>query len=558
MNKIRDKVIQKCYDVSKELINNIDNIELLYASMKLYEQKKEYESNKQKNIEHVEYWNNVDTYKDLEILKEKVEEIGFEGYPWDLNIECSTLCNAHCKNCTHETLIKTGKRKLKNAELEDIFYVIRKLKLITLLNKVPEEKIIFTPVGLGEPLMYPHIFQVYKYARIFFPKSNMKINTNALLLNEENAEKLLEAGVNEIILSLSYIDKETYEEEIGIDYNKVVQNIKKFFEMQKNVDTYTDLHIFDNPLNGAKQKIRFQLEMGRYRSRLEDRLVYRVFSKKTEESKTSSWDNNIQEKTKFSNSPCYAIWQTWMIDVEGNIYPCCQGVWDAYSKEICVGNISDDIPDILNRIKDLRSEQINEIFSEKCRNCETRNRPEYINAMQELLKESKEVGIDVVRKSVKNRYKRQQILKVDFNSMNRLEKLGNLLMLWMYNKNSKKEISSYLFENGYKKVMIYGMGGIGELLYDELQQNKNRLEKENKESNKVEVEGFIDQNAEILRNRPLAKVYSIQEFLKIQKEIDAIIITPFYVKKQIYRNLEEYGITNKLLSIDDIVLELDK
>jgi MoaA/NifB/PqqE/SkfB family radical SAM enzyme len=57
--------------------------------------------------------------------------------------------------------------------------------------KISDRKLGICPVGLGEPLLYPKIYDVLRLLRKRFPKAGIHINTSALLLDEDLQRSLL-------------------------------------------------------------------------------------------------------------------------------------------------------------------------------------------------------------------------------------------------------------------------------------------------------------------------------------------------------------------------------
>ena len=65
------------------------------------------------------------------------------------------------------------------------------------------------------------------------PGNKIGLSTNAMLLDENMAKALLSTGLDEIYFSLDGIDAESYGKiRINLDYDTVVRNIKKFFQLR--------------------------------------------------------------------------------------------------------------------------------------------------------------------------------------------------------------------------------------------------------------------------------------------------------------------------------------
>ena len=102
------------------------------------------------------------------------------------------------------------------------------------------------------------------------------------------------------------------------------------------------IHIFDNTLNSEEDIKRFK---DKFRPLLQkqDALSIREYIEFVEN------EINTRMKKREEIRPCYELWDVLMIDVDGNIYPCCMGVWKEYDPYLAVGNMEDDIDVIAPR-----------------------------------------------------------------------------------------------------------------------------------------------------------------------------------------------------------------
>jgi hypothetical protein len=131
----------------------------------------------------------------------------------------------------------------------------------------------------------------------------------------------------------------------------------------------------------------------------------------------------------------------------------------------------------------------------------------------------------------------------EIDSMNYRNKVYyNIIYLWLKNKLNKKNIEDYLLKKKIETIAIYGVGNLGELLYDEL-----------KNSNKISIKYLVDQgnvNNNIYKE-PIIKLEQIHNMEKV----DFIIVTPIYAYDKIKNNLNELGV-KKIVCIDSIITEI--
>jgi len=63
--------------------------------------------------------------------------------------------------------------------------------------------------GLGEPFLHPDIFEFVEYAKS--KRIRVGLSTNALLLDKTRSKKLLDSGIDCVILAVDGVTEETCE-----------------------------------------------------------------------------------------------------------------------------------------------------------------------------------------------------------------------------------------------------------------------------------------------------------------------------------------------------------
>jgi len=115
---------------------------------------------------------------------------------------------------------------------------------------------------------------------------------------------------------------------------------------------------------------------------------------------------------------------------------------------------------------------------------------------------------------------------------------------WLRHKNEKKSIREYFINNNYDTIAIYGMGELGNRLYEELK------------STDIKVAYFIDKNAEeIYYGLDDIPVVGLEE-IERQDKVDVIIVTPIYDFDSIEESLSEYNIDADIVSLEEVIYEM--
>lgn len=110
-----------------------------------------------------------------------------------------------------------------------------------------------------------------------------------------------------------------------------------------------------------------------------------------------------------------------------------------------------------------------------------------------------------------------------WSNYNRLDDYYHILIQWISDKQQGKSLESYFVKNNFKTVAVYGVGQLGELLCDELNQ-----------FSEVSVKYGIDKmDVCTVENLDL---YSMDDELP---EVDVVIVTPVFAFDEIKTNLEK-------------------
>ena len=139
----------------------------------------------------------------------------------DLFWECTLSCNAKCKHCGSSAEKRKYEGELTTEEIKSAFKQIA--------DSMDASKILINVTG-GEPLVRQDLCEVMEYASKEFG-FHWGMTTNGILLNEKNIEKLKNANMESISVSIDGL-QETHDEFRGVpgSYNIIINNIKKLKE----------------------------------------------------------------------------------------------------------------------------------------------------------------------------------------------------------------------------------------------------------------------------------------------------------------------------------------
>ncbi len=179
--------------------------------------------------------------------REKWIEYPEQGYipdfPLHIDLESTTACNLLCPMCLRTILLK--KRKWPQSRHMD-FAVFKKC-----IDEGAEKGLCAVNLNnYGEPLLHPRIVEMVSYAKqkgildVFF-------HTNAVLLSRETAERLIEAGLDRLVISVDYPYKEKFESiRVGADFEQVLENIRNLQQAKiakRSTDPLTRINMIRFP-----------------------------------------------------------------------------------------------------------------------------------------------------------------------------------------------------------------------------------------------------------------------------------------------------------------------
>jgi len=173
---------------------------------------------------------------ELESLADRIEVPELKDalrFPRFFQVETTRLCNAHCPFCAIDQWDKSVP-----------------MMADSLWEKVAAELIEWKDwvrfVDLqraGEPLLDKKIYRRVRQLKDGGIK-HIGMSTNASGLNERNARALLEAGIDELMLSIDAVDKENYEKSrVGLNFEQVMENIRRYFRLRDEIHPESQIRV---------------------------------------------------------------------------------------------------------------------------------------------------------------------------------------------------------------------------------------------------------------------------------------------------------------------------
>ena len=244
---------------------------------------------------------------DYEKYREKWESFSKnfvqESVPIHLDIELTTHCNLKCSFCplTQDKTIKPQNMSIKMVK-----------RIIDEFSLKGGSSIKF--VYLGEPLLYPYLGEVIKYAKDKEIIDTI-IATNGNLLNEKNIIELIQSGLDKIIFSVDSIHPRIYRDiRVNGSLSKVLRGLILFQYLRDKLKSKTpEIQIQAISMQQNYMELIFK--------------YYREFYKDfVDRIRISPYCLDYQNKKEIGETPsfhCPSPFRRMTVRVNGDISVCC-------------------------------------------------------------------------------------------------------------------------------------------------------------------------------------------------------------------------------------------
>ncbi|HYJ36999.1 MAG TPA: SPASM domain-containing protein [Chitinophagaceae bacterium] len=244
------------------------------------------------------------------------------GRPIAISVEPTTSCNLRCPECPSGLRAFTRPTGMlqKNFFRETIDQLGRELFYLTFYFQ-------------GEPYLNPAFLEMVNYAssrRIYTATS-----TNAHYLNDENAKKTIESGLDRLIISIDGTTQEVYQQyRVGGNLNKVLEGTRNIVKWKKELKSKKPFVVFqflvvkpnEHQLEDVK---RMAAEIGVDDVWFKTAQVYdyqndphQLIPSNEKYSRYKKVNGRFQFKNSMNNH-CWRLWHAPVITWDGLVVPCC-------------------------------------------------------------------------------------------------------------------------------------------------------------------------------------------------------------------------------------------
>ena len=226
-----------------------------------------------------------------------------DDYPPYLQIEPTSICNYRCVFCyqTDNSFTRRSNGFMGHMTLETFKNLIDQaqgnVEFISLASR-------------GEPMLCKDINAMLAYTQGKF--LNLKLNTNASMLDEDKVHVILESGVKTLVFSVDAAEEPLYSQlRVNGSLEKVLENIERFQKIRET--QYPNAKIITR-VSGVKVRAEQDLDgMVSYWGGLVDQVAFVAYV---------PWENVYDAPYTNIATPCSDLWRRMFVWWDGRINPC--------------------------------------------------------------------------------------------------------------------------------------------------------------------------------------------------------------------------------------------
>ena len=247
----------------------------------------------------------------LKVMREyRKGRLSLRSFPNMIHIEPTNNCNIQCIMCPQPKVMKR-KKGFMAMELYK--------KIIDELSDTPAEFVYLHQ--FGESLLHKDIFNMISYVRQ--KGLQVGLSTNATLLNKENSLKLLESGLDLLVLSLDGGNDALYQQyRQGADWGIVKENCINFLELRKIYGSKKNPHVIIQTISmkGNENSLpNLQRQFSNYKCSFTNK-PYNEWGGKVD--KINSLSTNANPTDAHLRQRCEKPYKLLTIEWDGTVVPC--------------------------------------------------------------------------------------------------------------------------------------------------------------------------------------------------------------------------------------------
>jgi len=227
-----------------------------------------------------------------------------DDYPPYLQIEPASICNYRCVFCYQSNENFSGKESEHMGVMSLDTYQ-------SIVDQIEGQVQFLSLASRGEPLICKDLPAMLEYSRGKF--LNLKLNTNASLLNEERCHALLNGAIRTLVFSADAAEEPLYSQlRVRGNLDRVLRNIEMFQKIRERDYPKARLltRVSGVMVDESKQDMG---AMQKLWGGLVDQVSFVAYN---------PWENVYEAEPSGVDAPCSDLWRRMFVWYDGKVNPC--------------------------------------------------------------------------------------------------------------------------------------------------------------------------------------------------------------------------------------------
>ena len=286
--------------------------------------------------------------------------------PITISIEASSLCNLKCNYCLHGVQNGNFPKQLMNF---DLF-----VKAIDSLAGFPQKikNIVFALNG--EPFTNPQLPEMIRYIKQKNIADKVTVFTNAILLNEEIGQAVIDAGLDILRVSIQGVSSENYQTlcNTKVDYQRIVENVARLYKYKEDnrINCHFFVKVVDQSLKDKSEEIKFYNDFGDICDQISIETIVPIRIEVDYSNQEVTVDKNLVKQRHQGADVCPQPFYGMYLRSNGTVIACC--IADI-NKQVIGDAARDGLPDIWKSkaLQDIRKQQLlrKRYENSECKKC---------------------------------------------------------------------------------------------------------------------------------------------------------------------------------------------
>ncbi len=258
------------------------------------------------------------SFKKKEKERKRLYEIVPLKFPFAMDFFVSNACNFKCFYCLQSNDINGQEYYEKGSMMKlDIFK-----KCVDNIVRAGKLKVL-TMSGTGEPLLNPDIVEMVKYAVDKGAADSVEIVSNGALLTHELSERLADAGLGRLRISLQGLNAEDYKKvsNINLDYGKLKEELHYFYRVRKSTLLY--IKVMDFMVKGEAARKQFYDDFSDYCDEINVENLVPLYEDIDYSVSDSEFKYSLYNTEASNCKICTRPFFHCAVEYDGSMIPCC-------------------------------------------------------------------------------------------------------------------------------------------------------------------------------------------------------------------------------------------